>query len=183
MNTEQIRALGTECCAAFSQNPPDPDSRAWSLWADACAHVPFEAAPWIRDRIIENMDAMPRNFGKAVRDQFLLWRPEAAPSSAGTGPCRECGEDAPGFFLAWDYDKQGNPHRFLCRCACNEDRRYARTPAYTRRDAARKGWRVLPPGRSPAEFETELSSLAAAAKNDPNAQTKRPARTRQEENT
>ena len=155
MNIDQMRALGNECFAAFNQKAPEHAARAWSLWADMCRYVPFEAAPWIRDQIIE-LESMPRNFGKAVRDLFWRWKEETG-RGAKIAACPDCDSDMPGYFLVWGAEHGGMPTRFVVRCACNAAPPSYHLCTFSREQAGDHGFRVLPQGESAIQFEARLA--------------------------
>ncbi len=158
MTEDELRLLGRDCYVAFNQAAPESGGRAWRLWAEMCADIPMAASRHIRERIIA-LDAMPRNFGKAVRTFGLEWRQARRSGGFAREACPDCDRETPGFFTVWQDLGHGRRHRFLVRCRCNQGPACEGMPALSKEEARQAGYLVVPEnfeGGVPA-YELELA--------------------------
>lgn len=140
MNIDELKTLGRDCFSAFTATFPEKNTRSWEVWAEMCADVPLAAAPYIKEKIIE-LDSLPRNFGKAVRDLGLEWKYSKTDRSPRFNACPECDPAMPGFLMVWDT----STHRFIARCTCNRDKQWAHLESLTHAEIKRRGWSLTDP--------------------------------------
>lgn len=144
MEERFFHSMLDEICSAFGRQRPAHGTAAYrSLWRRVCEEqaVPNEAAKAIAYALCDR-DSMPLNLGKAILAEFANWRAAHPERRARPSACHECDPELPGFF--WVRDATGR--RLLCKCACNEDARFARQQPWTRAQARAAG---LAPGASP----------------------------------
>ena len=160
MNREEMRSLVNDCCAAFNAKPPE--TRSCELWAEMCGAVPMAAAKWIRGKIID-LEAMPRNFGKAVLALFREW--ESTRTSREIR-CPDCDPDLPpGHF--WGIRAVNNIGRqeyirvvVMCQChPCREDDETGlKFRKRSKAQACREGFGLMRPGEKFAQFSERVSN-------------------------
>ena len=167
MTIDELRMLGRDCYAAFNQAAPDFSGRAWTLWAEMCAGIPVAASPFIRGKIIE-LDAMPRNFGKAVRQFGQEWRAAKSGSRFVFQLCPDCDKETPGFFSAWENLKNGMPHRFLIRCCCNNGKDVEGMAQMSKAGALKAGFLVVPANYDGGVLVYEAALLGTPSHNHDN---------------
>lgn len=135
MEERVFQRMLDEIYSAFGRQRPAHGTAAYnSLWRRVCEEraVPNEAAKAIAYALCDR-DSLPLNLGKAILAEFENWLSEHPQRRAKTTACRECDPEIPGWFWAWD----ATGYRWLCKCACNQDRRFESIPAYTHRQALR----------------------------------------------
>lgn len=133
-----------EIYSAFGRQRPAYGSPAYrSLWRRVCEEraVPNEAAKTIAYALCER-DILPLNLGKAILAEFDNWLSEHPERRARATACRNCDPEMPGFFWAWD----ATGYRLLCKCVCNQDRRFENQQAWTRKQAQEAGYSLTLPG-------------------------------------
>lgn len=157
MNTDDLQKLAKECCNAFNQPPIAPNAGCWPVWTEMCADIPAGAMKHVRDRII-GLDAMPRNFGKAVRHHGQEWMVSRGSGYFARKPCPDCDRESVGFFTAWQKLPDGSWRRFLVHCLCNKGKPVKDMLRMTKSQAAAAGYTVVPQGYAGcvAGYEIEL---------------------------
>lgn len=168
MNIDELRMLGKDCYAAFNQNAPDFNGRAWTLWAETCADIPVAASQFIRGKIID-LESMPRNFGKAVRQYGQEWRYSKGIAAHVFQECPDCDKGTPGFFYAWDKMENGKWHRLLVRCHCNQGKPVEGMLHMTKNQAACAGYEVVPQGFGGGMLVYELQLMGITASGEVDA--------------
>jgi hypothetical protein len=84
---------------SFFQVDRRPTSKVLAMWFDKTKGIPNLAVGWIRERIEEERDALPRNMPKWLMTYFAMWR-QAHPESVidqPVVPCTQCG----GYGFLW----------------------------------------------------------------------------------
>jgi hypothetical protein len=104
-----------------------------------CADISFIAAAWIRGKMVE-LDSIPRNFGKAVRDIGREWREQSGVKIPPPVACPRCDAETPGFFTVW----RPGGFRSLAKCQCNKQPQFAAWQARSEFELAQLGYIVRP---------------------------------------
>jgi hypothetical protein len=144
MTEFELRSLATECYGVFNAAKPASGGAAWRVWAEMCAGIPVIAAPYIIAQFAE-LESMPRNFGKAVRQFGQEWKQAHGIKSFVDGLCPDCDREIPGHF--WAFDFQGGAwHWFAARCACNCATGFEAQERMTKKQAVESGLTVIPSG-------------------------------------
>lgn len=144
MDEKFFHSMLDEIYSAFGRQRPVYGSPAYrSLWRRVCEDraVPNEAAKAIAYALCER-DSLPLNLGKAILAEFDNWLSEHPERRALATACRECDPETPGFFRVWD----ATGYSMLCKCACNQDRRFEHMQGWKRRNAVMAGLLLKDPG-------------------------------------
>lgn len=137
MEERFFQSMLDEIYSAFGRQRPQYGSAAYrSLWRRVCEErcVPNEAAKAIAYALCDR-DSLPLNLGKAILAEFENWLSEHPERRAQRTACPDCAPEMPGFFWAWE----STGRRLLCKCACNQDKRFETQQPWTRRQAREAG--------------------------------------------
>ncbi len=120
MTRQELYDLAEGCYPILGATQPKQDNPAWSIWAEMCRNIPAtpDSARYIISKF-GDLDAMPRNFGKAVRQYGQEWASERGMSTA-TSRCPDCDFDCPpGRYTAWFLDQRTRKYRSgIAYCSC-----------------------------------------------------------------
>lgn len=106
---------------------------------------------------IENQTDLPRNIGLYLcSDVWPEYRSKNPQVQARVYACRDCAPEMPGFFWAWD----STGYRMVCKCACNQDKRFESIQPWTRKQAQESGLLLA----DPTATESEPQYLPPSAK-------------------
>lgn len=148
MEERFFQSMLDEIYSAFGRQRPAYGTAAYrSLWRRVCEEraVPNAAAKAIAYALSER-DSLPLNLGKAILAEFDNWLSEHPERRSLLSACRDCSPEMPGFFWAWGPGGK----RLLCKCACNQDRRFESRQPWTRRQAREAGLLLEDPARASA---------------------------------
>lgn len=121
--------------------------RRLELWYGQCHYVPGEALGWIKDRMFREMDRLPTNLPKAIRQGWAAWQ-EAHPSRLAAEEDVQC--NAEGCCGGWIHVR--NPETgcdavAMCdQCAVRRRLTTEGSPYLDNAaDLRAKGWEIKPP--------------------------------------
>ena len=160
MDDRVFERMLDEIYSAFQRQRPAHGTAAYnSLWRRVCEErgVPNEAAKAIAYALCDR-DSLPLNLGKAILAEFDNWLSDHPERRARVTACRECDPEIPGFFWVWD----ATGYRMVCKCACNQDRRFESMQPWTRKQAQSAGLYLTDP-TAPQDAPRYLAPAARKA--------------------
>ena len=134
MDRADFNAAISQIYAAF--NLDAPAAQTVNAWYDVAGHIPSgEAASWcVRKFIAEKSrlyrgDNVSRDLAELYEEYKRQREAERYRQQAVHAACPECDPRIPGFVLV-ETRVENLSYRWLYRCRCNHDPRFARVPLY-----------------------------------------------------